>query len=474
MYTKTKLFNYVWLALFVISTFSFLSGCTPKPGTSTEGIVGCAAESAAAFVEEPSMELVLDRLNTAAAAADIAHTCFNEVPIAAESTWPKDLKTIRKEDIKAIITVLASDGAYQAHGGVVSPIKAHIAIAQNVLYELPPDLYSPVGSCYEDGEETIINGVYYKIILPHGKKKLRIIKKEHPSLEEIKSAVKQYAANIVKSGKCINKNSILKRKGVLKKQTGSNVYQGLMAALFDILPNGQDIRAAYDEYNEVNQKVMALNDEISGLNKDKTRLKNKKKPVGKLKTLEAVEEALKEKKAQLKQLKEELKEKSNILSAELDKISEHKGEITDPEALKVLENVAEACGAVKNFLLEAGCLTTIAIAKAPRSLIALPSELQQLANPSQSGNTSLMGGLMSSLTGGGSGVGQAIQMAYMPLRLARLRYNAGNLVDNIKLIGSVISNDVSLLTTIHSEISELLDIETAKEAPEEGGKNKKE
>ena len=171
MFQKKIMLPVTLLLLFIVT--QLLSGCAVMRG---------AAEGGMAMMEEPSMELVLDRLNTAAAAADIAHTCFNEVAVSDEVTWPKDLDNIQKKDIKPILNALAADGAYAAHGGIISPIKAHIALAQNVLYEIPPDLYAPAGSCYENGEETIINGIYYKINIeqtPDGPQ-IKITKKRQP------------------------------------------------------------------------------------------------------------------------------------------------------------------------------------------------------------------------------------------------------------------------------------------------------
>ena len=447
MFQKKIMLPVTLLLLFIVT--QLLSGCAVMRG---------AAEGGMAMMEEPSMELVLDRLNTAAAAADIAHTCFNEVAVSDEVTWPKDLDNIQKKDIKPILNALAADGAYAAHGGIISPIKAHIALAQNVLYEIPPDLYAPAGSCYENGEETIINGIYYKINIeqtPDGPQ-IKITKKDNPSLDEIKRAIDQYVKNIFKPGKCKNKASILKRKGKLKPQPGSNVYPGIMAALYDILPNGQEIKSAYEEYDAVNQKVMALSDEISMLNKDKRKIKSKKEPEGPYKTIAEIDEQLKIKKEELKSLKEELAEKKNILTTELDKISEHKGEITDPGQLKVLENIVEACKSIEGLLSDSVVLTTVALAKLPTSIAGLMNEIKQLTNPKPQSS-----GLFSAF--GNPATGQAIQMAYLPLRLARLRYNAGNVADNIKTIMDVLKNDISLLATIHSEVSELIDIETARE-----------
>jgi len=115
-------------------------------------------ESGSAYLEQPSMELVLDRLNTASSASMMVDVIFNDMAVSDTATWPRRLEKFADKDLQPVLRALALDGAYVSHGGFISPIKAHVVQAQHILYELPPDMYSSGGDFYKNGEETIING----------------------------------------------------------------------------------------------------------------------------------------------------------------------------------------------------------------------------------------------------------------------------------------------------------------------------
>jgi hypothetical protein len=403
----------------------------------TAGLSGCAmgrnlTEGAMAhLLEGPSMELVLDRMNTAGAAAKIAHVAFNNAAISADATWPRELEDFSTERMDPIMRSLALDGAYHAHGGLVSPVKVHVVIAEDVLYSLPPDMYSPEGTCYRPGEETIINGIYYKVNSPYD-----IVVKNKPSMKEIESAVANAAKSIFTNAPCNKVNQVIKRNGKLRPQAGTNVYRNIMTALKKILPNGKAIRNAYKEYDRAKRDMVGKSTEIAEANADVLRLKNDKEPLV-FKTLADAEEAVQIREAELAELERLVDEKEAILDTTLEQISDHKGEVTDPRELKTLQNVVQACEAVENLLIDATCMATIALSKLPSSIQNLPNELDQLIHP------------------------RGLQNVYLPLRLARLRFNIGNSVDNIQLIINTVQKDASIVMKINSEVSELIDLEIA-------------
>ena len=61
-FSKFPLFNQFILVVFLL----FMSGCSGK------SLLTSALEGGASYLENPSMELVLDRMNTAAAAAELS------------------------------------------------------------------------------------------------------------------------------------------------------------------------------------------------------------------------------------------------------------------------------------------------------------------------------------------------------------------------------------------------------------------
>jgi hypothetical protein len=425
---KMRIKILVLISILLIFT-QVLSGCA---------VINIAVEGAAAgLLEEPSMELVLDRVNTAASAADIAGVAFNNVPVSDDSTWPQDLNYISGKDIVPVLRALAFDGAYAAHGGIISNVKAHVVLSQHILYSVPPDMYSSEGACYKKGEATIINGYYYKINSYND-----IIKKANPSKVEIKQAVNTIVANIFKTGNCKEKQTLLKRKGKLKPQAGSNVYNNIYAAMFKILPNGNDLKDAHKEYNRTRMKLLSISDSIAALEKDKKRLKDKKQALGKYKNIAAVNEQININRSRKKEVEAKLQEANNIFLKILNEISEHKGEVTDKKALKTLENIKDASKAVENLLDESIGMTTIALAKLPNSLRKLPQEFNQLKDSVNKARQKIK-----------------ISSVYIPVRMARLRFNAGNIKDNIMAIITIMKNESKLAAKIHDELDELLAIQ---------------
>ncbi len=416
-----RLRNFLLLGLAAL--VAGLSGCAMSRGLA-EGTI-------AMFMETPSMELVLDRLNTAGTAAKIAHVAFNNAAISADATWPADLENFSKERMDPVLRSLALDGAYAAHGGIVSPIKVHVVIAEDVLYSLPPDMYAAEGACYRPGEETIINGIYYKINSPFD-----IVIKTTPSMTEIQNAVADAAKSIFVNAPCNDVNQIIKRNGKLRPQAGTQVYRNIMTAIQKILPNGNDIREAYKEYDLAKRDLLNKANRMAEANSDVQRFKNNEKPVF-FATLAEAQEAVNIRKTELAELELVLNEKEAILDTTLDQISDHKGEVTDPRELKTLQNVVTACEGVENLLIDAGFLATIAVAKLPQSVQNLPNELKELGSP------------------------RGLQNVYLPLRLARLRFNIGNSLDNIQIVIDTVRKDASVVMKINSEISELIDIEVA-------------
>lgn len=409
-------------ALFV--SVQILSGCAAVRGV---------AEGGMAYLENPSMELVLDRLNTAAAASRLGDVIFGEAPISDQSTWPKAMETFSMSELQPIIRALALDGAYAAHGGKISPIKAHIVQVQHQIYKVPPDMYASARSCYQRGEETIINGYYYKINSAHN-----VIFKSAPSISEIKNALVQGAKNIFITTKCSGQGTFPKQDGLVdyqKLSIGGNTYKSIWAALIDILPNGKELAAAQEDYDEAKKKLKQKSEEISILKKDKRRLKRNEKPYGRYHSKATIDEQINIKKAEMQTLKEAFKEKNNILKTTFDGISEHKGTVQDPRKLKTLENIVAACKGVKGVLYDSLSLTTTALAKLPSSITGLPNEFKQLTSRPK-----------------------GAQYVYLPIRLARLRFNAGNIIDNIKTIASVIKNDLGLVRKIHKEVKGLIKI----------------
>jgi Putative peptidoglycan binding domain len=398
--------------------------------------------------EEPSVELVLDRMNTAAAAAQLAQSALNDVPISDSAEWPNRMESFTKKDIQPVMRSLALDGAYAAHGGVVSPIKAHVVEVQELLYELPPDMYSPAGSFYNWGESTMINGMYYRVY-----NKDKIVKKTKPSLEEMKHAIGSAAKNLFVTKKT---GEVSKRNGVLKNwqhiESRDNTYRSVMDAVFDIIPevDGHDLRAAYDDYmaaqsdyRDAEKKVSALSQqqEKAGKVEGNTSAKDSR-------AAEEIEKQLKSEQEAAKKLKDVADEKKDIFKDLFGKIKDQ-DVVLSASQLDTLKNCVAACKGVEGLLADSVSLMTVAIVKAPKAVMNLPNEIKELKVHKKPSASSL----------------------WVPLRLARLRCNASNIVGNVKTVVSSLKANLGLVMKIHKQLDGLVKREIAK-SPAKGGEKK--
>ena len=438
-----KLSNLFIVVLFLL----FLNGCTGK------SIITSALEGGAAYLENPSMELVLDRMNTAAAAAELSDAILNDIDISDSTDWPQRVIGFSTEDIQPTLQALALDGAYVAHGGIVSPIKANVVQVQHVLYELPPDLYSQAGTCYKKGEKTLINGFYYHVGgrgIKNGKKNkaepvYSITQKNLLDVDSgtIFTVAKQSAKNIFVNTECDPNDEtlthIVKREGLLRSvESGLRRYQGVMAALMGIVSNGDEIQASYKSLDKLKKDIEEVSQELKKLEKSRNDFVTGERDnlLRSYDSKDQYDEEITSKKSFLKENEPELDDYEELFLKDLEDISESDPAVMeDAGKKKVLVNIVDACTAMQEMLTEALILTTISIAKLPSSVVGLPTELQALVDSVKN---------------------KDIKAVYIPLRLARLRFNGGNVLDNIRLISGLINLELSLTNKVKSEVEELL------------------
>jgi len=431
------------LILFILASF-IMGGCSMKSGMTS------SFEMGAAFIEKPSMELVLDRMNTAAAAARLSDKILNTIEITETTDWPQRIVGFSKEDLQPVTQALLLDGAYAAHGGILSPIKANVVQVQDILYTIPPDLYSQSGSCYRNGEKTLINGFYY-----HVKNASTIEKKSLLELPagEIAAVVASSAKSIFINKKCNPEEALIKREGLLKPiliaedATSTDSYAGVILAFVNTIENGDEannLSGSYQDLNDLKEEIIDKSKRLSELEKAKDTILNGKTPVGY--NLPSTEEGCDKEITDIRMslekgteseegLKSRLKSAKDIFGKALKDVDVSACTGTDKGQKEMLINIIDACTGMQEMLTGALNLTGIAIAKLPNSVIGLPDEFKSLINSVKD---------------------KEVKAVYIPLRLARLRFNAGNVIDNIKGIATVIKLDLFIANKIKSKSKELL------------------
>jgi hypothetical protein len=423
--TYIKNFVYISLSFVFIQLFT---GCAA---------LRCSSELALAFFEKPSMEIVLDRLNTAACASMTAKAVLNDIPISKDSKWPEEMESFPKDQLADIVRVLALDRAYSDNGGLVSPIKAHIVQVQAILYDVPPDMYAKAGNCYDIGEQTVINNYYYKI-----GRNGRFIKKAtylgHERDAALSNALKQFLD--FGPPKCSHR-TFYKRKGKYKsslvnKVAIKNGYRNVTEAIISVVENynarnAEDLKMSLREIQSIKDEITNLNNEIMSLENKKTLLNNKEKIPG-YANVAMVESALSLKTKDLNEKKERAIELQLIVDKSFENIQNNLP-IVSKDDLIMFEKISTACKAINGLLWDSLCLTLAATWKAPASIGGIKDEFKRM-NAQKSTNP------------------------FIPLRVARLKANAGNVVGNIKTIVYVLRNERRMVSWIKSTADDIIDI----------------
>ena len=417
----------VYIALTLLC-IQFYTGCA---------FVRAVMEGGMAYMENPSMELVLDRLNTAASVSMTAKAVLNDIPISKDSTWPEEMESFPRGQLGEITRVLALDGAYRDNGGAVSPIKAHLVQVQTILYDVPPDLYAKHGACYEEGEATLINGYYYKI-LGEGE----FIKKSAPSGDELESAldnaIKQFLS--FSTPECSHR-TFYKRKGKYKDALVNRIaiengHKNITEAIINVLEGYNagditDLKSALNEIKSVKDDIRQINDLSMSLENKKSLLKNNESVPG-YDSVEQVENELSMKQNELSEKKERLSELQQMVDKSFENI-QNDLPIVSEEDLAMLEKISAACKAVNGLLIDSVTLTGIALIKTPTSLMGIRDELKRM-NAQKSRNP------------------------FIPIRLARLKANTGNVVGNIKTIVYVLKNERRMVGLIKSTADKIIKV----------------
>jgi len=428
-----------WIYLVItLMSFQFFTGCA---------LVRGVVEGTIAIMEAPSMELVLDRLNTASCISMTAKAVVNDIPISVDSKWPEAMESFPKNQIAEIMRVLAIDRAYSDNGGAISPIKAHLVQVQSILYDVPPDLYAKHGSCYAVGEETFVNNYYFKI-LGGG----NFIKKANPTGEEMEAALKNAFNQFLDVGKpvCNTHNTFYKRKGkyrdaLVNRIATENGYKNITAAIIGVLENYNakdvtDLKNALDEINTVKEEIDSINVQTMSLENKKFLLKNNEPVVG-YNSIDKIENDLALKQKDLEAKKERLTELQLITDKAFENI-QNDLPVVSANDLAMLEKISAACKAVNGLLIDSMSLTTIALAKTPSSLLGIRDELKRMTarksiNP------------------------------FIPIRIARLKSNAGNVFSNIKTIVLVLKKERSMVSSIKSTADQIIKL-TRKSLEQDG------
>ncbi len=361
-------------------------------------MLACASvmEAAQAYDEKPSVEMVLDRVNTAARVLDLEGIMLRTMPISAASKWPKAAdSSIPAGDQSKLLGIVATDAIFAPGSGFrPSAIRLKVQYMQTIFFEKFPSLY------YERqyAEKTIPSAT----VIEAGKKALGAAyndKIHHKTFYQFLKFSPDFSpkANLFDA-----------------KLGGAPVdfYPTIMDAVISLSKNPaelKDVRAKIDELAE--QKQVPVRDIAEAAKKIKTL-----KDAGETKNQAEINKLkgdIKISKAEYDKLavsaEAELKKWTQLLAA----MKNETGELTaEQKALAI--NIQSAVSAVKGLHTDATTLVTIALLKLPTSVMGLPDEVGRLATA-----------------------------PYGVIRVARIYLNLSSLADN----ASIIKNELGQMYT---------------------------
>lgn len=366
---KKYLFNYRCFIVWRINDLNRFFGKFKLPlllMVVTPALGACATvmEAKQAYDEKPSMEMVLDRINTAARTLELEDIMLRTMPISAASTWPKDANhEIPKGDQSKLMGIVLSDAIFSPGSGFrPSAIRIKVMYQQTIFFESYPDMY------YE-----------------------RKYMDKLPSNDEIND----YGQKILGSGynPVFNKSFVRflrytpdfkpKKSHFEGKLNGKTVefYPSLEDAVISLADNAEQLQKIRNDMMDVDaDKKRALRD-IADTAREIKVLKDKKTAPAEIKAFENQIPVYK-KEYDTAALKYE-----TLLKAwkiELTKIKQQATAFND-EQLALAANIQSGVSAIKGLHTDAVVLVTISAMKLPSSIMNLPAELSKLTTSPKAG-----------------------------------------------------------------------------------------
>ncbi len=336
-------------------------------------LASCATttEALLAYNEPPSVEMVLERVNTAARAVELESIILNSMPISAASDWPRDIsqnipsrKRSRLMDVVAHEAIFSLGSPYSP-----SPIKIKLLYVQSILFSSYPDAYygrgqveegmSPkelnarikrfgneiLGSVYPDGYPDIFDKSFYRFLL---------------FSPDFKPAKEHFIGTF--------------------KGEHVEFYPNITEAVISLAENREELTAISQNLWELeDKKARALRDiaEISDRT-GKLSAEEKSKNVNHSREIKELGEERKIAEALYRAVATEYREELKMWKIELANIKTQ-ATAFDDERSALAANIQIAVDSAQRHLIEASALIAIAMIKLPVSIMNVRQEMRRIA-----------------------------------------------------------------------------------------------
>ncbi|MBI5179237.1 MAG: hypothetical protein HZA04_08270 [Nitrospinae bacterium] len=325
-----------------------------------------ALEAYQAMDEPPSVEMVLDRVNTAARALELEDIMLRSMPISAASTWPRRADAqVPQGDQGKLMSIVMEDAIFGPGSGFrPSPIRIKVMYLQTIYFETWPNLYyerkyldkPPSNDAITDYGHRVLGPNYNPVFNKSFYRFLRYTPDFRPKKEHF--------------------------EGKLNGKT-AEFYPSIEDAVISLADNADQLQTIRNDMMDVDgEKKKAVRD-IADAAREIKALKDK----GEKKNEAEIKELENEMQVHKKEYDNAALKYENLLNAwksELAKIKQQATAFND-EQRALAENIQAAVSATKSLQVDATTLVTIAMLKLPISVYNLPDEIKRLINAPMAG-----------------------------------------------------------------------------------------
>lgn len=323
------------------------------------GSCATALEAYQATQEPPSVEMVIDRVNTAARVLELEDIMLHAMPFSAGSRWPQDCdKTIPAGDMGKLGAIAAQDALFSP-GSVFRPsfIRIRTLYLQTILFDSAPSLHyqrkyidsPPDNDAIRAYGQKTLGGDYNPVFNKSFYRFLRYTPDFVPQRRhfegKFENAPAEYFANL--------------EDAVISLADNQEQLQKIRG---DMLETEDGKKRAVRDMNDAARQIKKLKDE------------DERKNAAEIADMEN------EMAVHRKEYNDAAARYEELLGAwklELAKVKRQTTAFT-PEQRELAVNVQAAVGLVKGLHIDASALVFIAMARLPDSLMNLPDELNRL------------------------------------------------------------------------------------------------
>lgn len=322
---------------------------------------GCAStlEMVEAAQEPPSVEMALDRINSAARVIELEEIILRAMPISAASTWPAKVdKPIPDADYGRLAGASAPEALLKSFGKAhLSPVRIKAMAVQTILFETAPDMHYQRKYIDTDPGPEVIRAFGGKVLGEN----------YSPAFNPLMYRFLKYSPDFIP-----------KREHFTAKRgdRAAEYFAGVEEAVLSLAENAEQLRAIRSDMEEISDKKKRALRDINDNAREIGRLKDEdgNKNAAEISSLE---EEIKTHRKEYDDAAAQFEGRLAAWRMELAKIK-HQSAAFDGEQAALAANIQAAVSAIKGFHYDSITVITIALVRLPDSLMNIDKEVRHL------------------------------------------------------------------------------------------------